>query len=408
MTCEIDASDAAALRSNGNVAPERVSVFQQIGALTDNPEAQLALALMAYENERNSIRELTLVIPLTSACNLNCSYCYQAIHGDFQGPRARRLAEWNDASIGSLQGFVYNQLRRREYGTLKIKWYGGEPLLRLDLLESMGNSFQKVASRLERRLTGQVVTNGTLLSGKAVKLLKRLNVERLEISIDGPKENHDALRASKSGASTYDTVLRSIVKCSRQFATIVFRVNIHSTNAPFIEDWIVELGPTLREYESIYFKFKLVEGDRANQLPYEEFARWSFKYSLAAKSVGLRCIQQNLETETCPAIGENYYIVQSDLKVFKCPQNLGSDDNVGVLNPDGAFEPTASLQAWAQHEVSSSDGCVTCAHLPHCNGGCPYNEIMKGINEQSLQTYERRERCCREKLVPLQLLARLT
>jgi radical SAM protein with 4Fe4S-binding SPASM domain len=95
------------------------------------------------------------------------------------------------------------------------------------------------------------------------------------------------------------------------------------------------------------------------------------------------------------------------MRVYKCPQNLGSEDHVGSVAADGAFHPTWRLAHWTGFHVAKSPGCDTCAHLPHCHGGCPYNQVMAGINAEALTVYRRKERCCNEKYVGEHLLARL-
>ena len=52
-----------------------------------------------------------------------------------------------------------------------------------------------------------VITNGVLLTDHAIETLESLGVERLEISVDGPKHIHDVQRASRNGASTYDRII---------------------------------------------------------------------------------------------------------------------------------------------------------------------------------------------------------
>lgn len=404
--CEMPKSYAEAIRSEEELPTEVAEVLKEIAAITDAPDEQRELAFANFRAEQGNTRDLNIVIPLTSKCNLKCTYCYQVLHGDFQGEAAADIADWNPETIASLASFVKKELNDGGYGGVRVRWYGGEPLLRLDLIQRIGDLIKQETVAANRRLSGMVVTNGVLLTEKAVRVLQGFNVDRLEISLDGPQETHDVLRAAKSGRSTYEQVLDSIVNASEHFKTIIFRVNIHTRNALRVEDWLHEVAPRISK-PNIYLKFKLVEGDKTNELDYENFAAITLKYSLTARALGLNLLQQRLETETCPAIRKNYFIVQGDLKVYKCPQNLGSEDNVGTISQDGSFESNWRLDHWADYDVETAHGCGSCAHLPHCNGGCPYNEIMHQINSRSLKVYQRKERCCREKYVPELLLPRL-
>jgi uncharacterized protein len=403
---EIPRREADALRGEGSVSAEVLEVFRRMGAVTDDPSGQRHLVHGAFLEEQSNTRQLVLVLPLTTRCNLKCTYCYQIVHGDFQGDTAPSLPEWDEHSVTAVEQFVARQLAVEPYGGVQIRWYGGEPLLRLQLIEEMGARLQAVTSAAGRDFSGMVVTNGTLLSDKAMLVLERVGVNRLEISLDGPAPDHDALRRSRDGRPTYERVLQSIVDAGERFQTVVFRVNVHALNADHIESWISDVAPRLTG-PNIYLKFKLVEGDHSNTLTYEDFTRFTLSYARAARAAGLKLLQGRLTTETCPAIRKNYYIVQQDLRVYKCPQNLGSGDHVGEIAGDGSFVPTDRLAAWINYDVANNADCTSCAHAPHCNGGCPYNEIMATIRPRTLQLYRRKERCCSEKLVPELLVSRL-
>lgn len=407
---EIRRSEAEALQTGkalpGDTLPGTATALEAIGALTNSPEGQRATATAAFLDEQLNTRDLNVVIPLTSRCNLKCTYCYQVLHGDFQGPGAQEIASWTDESITALASFVRHQLERDQYEGLRLRWYGGEPLLKLDLINKIGTAAQDVCKALGTRLSGMVVTNGTCLSERAIATLRKYNVDRLEISIDGPLELHDLLRQSRSGKSTYDQILHAIVRASDAFETIVFRVNVHSRNVEHIEPWLDDIAPQIKR-PNIFLKFKLVEGDKTNTLDYPTFSAISLRYALAARHLGLKLLQTRLSTETCPAIRKNYYIVQSDLRVYKCPQNLGSEDNVGEIAADGQCETNWRFPIWTAYDTTNNDDCKACKQMPHCNGGCPYNEIMNKINAASLEIYSRKERCCRERYVPEHLLLRL-
>lgn len=124
---------------------------------------------------------------LTFRCNLACDMCGRR-HIAFQG-------ELETAACVALQ----REFRRR--GTIAWSYSGGEPLLREDLPELC-----RSAKALGMRLI--LVTNGLLLP-------ERLEPARLadvlDISIDGDRESHEALR----GPGTYDRALAGLEAASR-------------------------------------------------------------------------------------------------------------------------------------------------------------------------------------------------
>lgn len=384
----------------GDFTPEPyVTALKEMGVLVsaDQEAEQQHLVALDEEREQTNTRELTLVVPLTSKCNLACSYCYQVTHGEFRGPEAAEFAGWSTEGIKQLTQFVETLLVTRGYECLKVRWYGGEPLLKAKLLAQISESLCKVALRHSAKYRSTIVTNGVLLSHHNIDILKRAYVERLEISLDGPFDHHNELRPALNGRPTYNATLAGIEAAAEAFPCVVFRVNIHSKNVESIIPWLRELS-SRQKVRNTFFKFKLVEGDVTNRLSWESYSQFCADYIKELKILGMKYLQPRLETETCPAIRTNYYIVQSDMRVYKCPQNLGSSDYVGTIASDGSIIVNDALDLWESYRASKNRDCKTCAHLPHCHGGCPYNEIMAIKNNQSLKIYRREERCCRERV----------
>lgn len=114
-----------------------------------------------------------LAVILTSACNLECTYCYQ-------NAKRRRSMEWE-----TLREAVDLLLRSRRSRTTLV-FHGGEPLLEFELLR------RAITYTKERRRPGQTVrlqvsTNGTLLDPEMVRFLARNRVHT-QISFDGARE----------------------------------------------------------------------------------------------------------------------------------------------------------------------------------------------------------------------------
>ncbi|HUU75253.1 MAG TPA: GTP 3',8-cyclase MoaA [Methanoregulaceae archaeon] len=101
-------------------------------------------------------------ISLTPACNLDCIYCHA--EGE-DSPRNRMSAEEIAEILKVAAGFSIRS----------VKFTGGEPLLRHDLLEII----RSVPPGMERSLT----TNGTLLADMAADL-KSAGLSRVNVSLD--------------------------------------------------------------------------------------------------------------------------------------------------------------------------------------------------------------------------------
>ena len=90
-----------------------------------------------------------------------------------------------------------------------VAFQGGEPTM-------MGLDFFRRVIELERRYArpGQVVrntlqTNATLLDDDWAQFLREHDF-LVGVSVDGPRELHDAYRVDKGGKPTFDRVLRGL------------------------------------------------------------------------------------------------------------------------------------------------------------------------------------------------------
>lgn len=103
-----------------------------------------------------------LRISLTPKCNLSCIYCHREGENTTEGPlKAAEIAEVLRVAAG--------------FGIRSVKFTGGEPMLRPDLIEII----RSVPAGMESSIT----TNGTLLAGLAFDL-KQAGLRRVNVSID--------------------------------------------------------------------------------------------------------------------------------------------------------------------------------------------------------------------------------
>jgi GTP 3',8-cyclase len=103
-----------------------------------------------------------LRVSLTPKCNLSCIYCHR---------------EGENLPGGPLSGAEIAEILRvaAGFGIRSVKFTGGEPMLRPDLIEII----KSVPDGMESSIT----TNGTLLAGLAVDL-KQAGLRRVNVSID--------------------------------------------------------------------------------------------------------------------------------------------------------------------------------------------------------------------------------
>jgi cyclic pyranopterin phosphate synthase len=104
----------------------------------------------------------SLRVSLTNRCNLKCIYC----HGEGEEHSGREITVDEIAQIARIAA---------KHGVDKIKFSGGEPLLRTD--------FEDILRALPPLRDVSVTTNGTLLAPRA-ESLKASGLDRVNVSLD--------------------------------------------------------------------------------------------------------------------------------------------------------------------------------------------------------------------------------
>ena len=118
-------------------------------------------------------------IDITHNCNFNCKYCMYYNNKQSTSMKLRTLFKSLD--------FIYEKSKNYSGERLFISFYGGEPLLRIDLIKHAVNYAEKI---INKKITYSLTTNGSLLTKENVKFLIKYNFMVL-VSIDGPPTIHD-------------------------------------------------------------------------------------------------------------------------------------------------------------------------------------------------------------------------
>jgi cyclic pyranopterin phosphate synthase len=131
-------------------------------------------------------------VSLTDRCNFDCVYCHNEGLGDTRGPMDPQDAEMSTDDVVRFLEVA------AEYDVGKVKFTGGEPMLRGDLEEII----RRTPDGMETSLT----TNGTFLPGRAEDL-KEAGLSRVNVSQDA-LEPEEFAEITKSGA--YDQVMNGV------------------------------------------------------------------------------------------------------------------------------------------------------------------------------------------------------
>ena len=130
-----------------------------------------------------------LKIALTTDCVLNCRHCRINKNSALTLPFS-----YAERGIRLLIDSLGNQKR--------LELYGGEPFLKMELLEKAVEFAAKYSAEQKKSLSLSIATNGLVIDEQKIDFIKRYKIN-LSISVSGSKENHDSCRIFPNGSGSW-------------------------------------------------------------------------------------------------------------------------------------------------------------------------------------------------------------
>jgi uncharacterized protein len=141
-----------------------------------------------------------MVKPGGAICNLDCSYCFYLHKEQLLGSETKfRITD------EILEAHIKQYIEGQDRDEIVFSWQGGEPtMLGLGFFEKVVE-LEKKCKKPNQRIENDLQTNGTLLNDDWGAFLKQHGF-LVGLSIDGPRELHDANRMNKDGKPTFAKV----------------------------------------------------------------------------------------------------------------------------------------------------------------------------------------------------------
>lgn len=327
-----------------------------------------------------------LYLLLTDACNIRCHYCYFLSNM----PKSYRFSlmerETATAAVDMFARCVKKSIAEN-HADQQIVIYGGEPSLNkpalVAALQYIG--LLKEIGDLPETVSVTVNSNGILLDEEILNQCKKSGAV-VAISIDGPKEVHDAMRVYPSGGGTFDDVIKSYWLARRIGVKIGICVTIDQHNLNRMDEivkWIDdELGA-----KGIGFN-TLIENDSTGAVGKdssyaETVARNLIQSFRIARARGIyedrmmrrvkNFIDKTPVLSDCGGCGLQV-VVSPDGKIGVCQAFCGQKEFF-VSEPLETFEPESHpfWKQWRKRSPFSHEACQNCIAFGNCGGGCPYN-----------------------------------
>ena len=205
---------------NEEALPEKLEEELKIGGfIIDDFIDELKTIEFRMLKARYNTEHYALTLVPSNDCNFRCDYCYQKdvfVERYMTQKVQDKLVDILESKIKSIRSF-------------SVCWFGGEPLLAFDIVESLSNRFIKICKDNDVTYFSNMVTNGYLLTKYIIKRLNDVNCSSLQITIDGNPDIHNKRRPLASGDATYETIINNL-KNGCDFSEHSYNYALHTSD----------------------------------------------------------------------------------------------------------------------------------------------------------------------------------
>lgn len=315
--------------------------------------------------------KVSITICPTLACNFECPYCFAN-----RGKEKMGVEVQDD--VVALAGRMIDASRAKK---LTVTWFGGEPLLATDVIESLSARLMATAKERGCSYDAYVFTNGYLITPEIVALLERCKVSLIHIPLDGLGATNDATRRLVGGGPTFDRIVENLSLLKPPFQVLI-RANTHDGNVAELDDLkelVLSVAKKSGNNNIEFYPAAIIDTTAPDVLdsPMAHYAYDGIEMSLRTDAqfvpVGKdhRCGAQDFWSVT---IDDKGYLSKCGGKL--CGQPEFAFSTAHEWDPARPFETATNPDMLSRFlntvdAVIADDKCHDCVWLPICGGGCP-------------------------------------
>lgn len=399
ITSAIDVADRDILSESALIDLQKSKDTELLNYLTERgylyPDQELESTHInklyaGYQRYKKEIRPLIFYIVLTYNCNLSCSYCFQNASKKLNGTI-------DICQIPVIFNAIEQICKRFPESQTKpvIALFGGEPLLKQNenIIQAI---FKEVASR--GWVNGPIISNGVSLD-TYLPLFKTYRPSGIQVTIDGPKEIHDARRCFANGKGTFDTIIKNINLAIDAGLKVGIRTNLDKTNIKFLSEivalvenqgWLenknveLSLSPVhdracgscndIILHDSI-FEHVIETMEILPQLSKWSLDGWSSLNHFRRLILGEKAFLPRFEH--CEAsVGKSFHMDGYGM-FYSCIEACGMPEfAAGRYTPELEFFKL--YDEMLSRNVLNMTGCSECGYTMVCGGGCGFQALLDG------------------------------
>lgn len=305
---------------------------------------------------------------ITDRCNWHCKHCYQT--------EEYLKNELDTEGLFYILNQYINVLKSWGIkGSLNVT--GGEPFIRKDFFQLL----EKIHENRDLIFRLGIMTNGSFITNKIARKLKELDVNAVQISLEGVKESNDEIR----GKDTFEKIVRAAkILVEENIFTVISFTSTRKNYKDFPK--VVELGKDIgvdRVWSDRLVPYghgKQLQNDMLEPLEVKEFYESIHKISK-------KLIEEKSETRV-PTYRALYFLEAEDRQSssYICP----AGESLIIIMPNGDVLPCRRMpivvgnlmkqslfKIWYGNEVlwklrdmnEINSICRACEYFGRCMGG---------------------------------------
>ena len=345
----------------------------------------LTVAVPGATDHRERDEDKLVIMP-TRACNIRCLHC------DF-GSDDAPITVLDPRLAYPLIDRVAAELRRKHEHTMRVHFFGGEPLVARRAVENIVAYTRSACTKTGLVPAFELTTNGVCDAETAAFLGNE--IDSVVISIEGDEALHDGIRRHRDGRGTYAEVAATIRRLGRYPAEVCLRTCVTNRS--------VDAMPEIAEHFCREFTFDvlsfemLVETPRGIEAglrapdPYA-FARGVMAAEAVAAEHGVRVVHGPSElvgprTTSCP-LGRGTLMLWPDGSITACyldPERWranGLELSLGRVDATGAVRLNTRRLGAIARATAVKSRCEKCFCRYTCAGGCHVEQTPPGCSPE--------------------------
>lgn len=340
---------------------------------------------------------MNVVLQLTEACNLQCTYCYYP---------DKSPAHMDENTLLQAVDFFAALASERKDPNLNFTFFGGEPLLQSALVYA-GDEYIRSRYGKHFRIKNGINTNGTFLDETMAHFLNTRNF-RVYYSLDGVQQSHDKQRCFADGKGSWNVVSKNL-KMLHPKVVATIRVLTPATMESLVQDsqMFLQMGIKSQIFAPDWNSgWTPASFERLEQL-YRELAKWHrdcceagqpFYVNILGDKMRLAITGAHCKESSC-AVGLSVFAVNPYGDFFPCTRYLSTTDFTWKLGDLQQGFLQEGMDMIATYHAKDREFCDECTIKKRCQGnGCActaYSTIGGLFGDPSAVVCEHERMICR-------------